>query len=99
VAPNQSAFIPWRWIAENEVVVQEMLHSFKKSKAKDGLMEIKLDLQKAYDRVNWKFLHAVLQNFGFPAKFISWIMECVSTVESAVLVNGGRTKYFNPSRD
>ena len=52
VAPKQSAFIPWRWIIENEVVIQEMLHSFKKSKAKDGLMEMKLDLQKAYDRVN-----------------------------------------------
>jgi hypothetical protein len=46
VSPCQSAFIPNYWIAENEVIVQEMLHSFKLRKVKEGLMAIKLDLQK-----------------------------------------------------
>ncbi len=55
---------------ENEVVVHEMLHSFKKSKAKAGPMAIKLDLQKAYDRVNLKLLNVVLQKFGFPTRFV-----------------------------
>ena len=59
VAPNQSAFIPGRWIVENEVVVQEMLHTFKRSKAKGGLLAVKLDLQKTYDRINWKFLQSM----------------------------------------
>ncbi len=44
ISPNQSAFVPERWIAENEVVVQEMLHTFKKSKSKAWMMAIKLDL-------------------------------------------------------
>ena len=52
ISPTQSAFIPNRWIAENQIIVQEILHSFKSRRTKPGLMAIKLDLQKAYDRVN-----------------------------------------------
>ena len=55
ISPTQSTFIPNRWIAENQIIVQELLYSFKTRKTKPGLMAIKLDLQKAYDRVNWKF--------------------------------------------
>lgn len=47
----QSSFILGRWVAENEVIVQEVLHSFNRRKLKDGMMAIKL--QKAYDRANW----------------------------------------------
>ena len=65
ISPTQATFIPGRWIAKNQVIVHEMLHSFKTRKVKYGLMAIKIDLQKAYDRVNWNFLQAVLKNFGF----------------------------------
>uniref|UniRef100_A0A2N9G9A9 Reverse transcriptase domain-containing protein n=1 Tax=Fagus sylvatica TaxID=28930 RepID=A0A2N9G9A9_FAGSY len=56
VSPAQSAFIPGRWIAENQLIVQEILHSFKQRKVKGGFVAMKLDLQKAYDRTNWEFL-------------------------------------------
>ena len=98
ISPCQSAFISRRWIAENGVIVHEMLHSFKKRKVKNGLMAIKLDLQKAYDRVNWNFLQAVLRNFGFNDIFVGWIMECVTSVSYALLINGGKTESFIPSR-
>jgi hypothetical protein len=98
ISPCQSAFIPGRWIAENGVIVHEMLHSFKKRKVKNGLKAIKLDLQKAYDRVNWNFLQAILRNFGFNDIFVGWIMECVTSVSYALLINGGKTKSFIPSR-
>lgn len=55
----------------------------------------KLDLQKAYDGVNGKFL---LLKFGFHRKFVAWIMDCVTTVSSSILINGGFTKQFKPSR-
>uniref|UniRef100_A0A2N9ENM7 Reverse transcriptase domain-containing protein n=1 Tax=Fagus sylvatica TaxID=28930 RepID=A0A2N9ENM7_FAGSY len=94
----QSAFIPSRWIAENEVIVQELLHSFKQRKVKVGVMAVKLDLQKAYDRLNWPFLQVVLNKFGFDDRFIKWIMECVSSVSHTILVNGGKTDQIFPSR-
>lgn len=65
ISPCQSAFMQGRWILENQVVVQEMLHSFKTRKLRARLMAIKLDLHKASDRVNWNFLQLVLSNFGF----------------------------------
>ena len=52
ISPCQSAFIPGRWIVENQVIVQELLHSFKKKKVNGGFVAMKVDLQKAYDRVN-----------------------------------------------
>jgi hypothetical protein len=61
-------------------------------------LALKLDLQKAYDRVNWGFLKTVLQQFGFCCKFIGWIMECISSVSFSILVNGGISKHFHPSR-
>ena len=91
ISPTQATFIPGRWIVENQIVVQEMLHSFKTRKVKSGLATIKIDLQKAYDRVNWNFLQAVLKNFGFDEKFVKWILECVSTVSFELLINGGKT--------
>ena len=98
VSPCQFAFIPNRWIVENEVIVQEMLHNFRQRKIKEGMMAIKLDFQKAYDRVNWNFLEAVLLKFGFMEVFVKWIMECVSTVSFLLLINRGTFEYFNPSK-
>lgn len=50
ISPCQSTFLRGKWITENQVLVQELLHSFKIRKVKAGLMAVKLDLQKAYDR-------------------------------------------------
>jgi hypothetical protein len=98
ISPCQSAFILRRWVAENEVIVQELLHSFKQRKVKGGMMAIKLDLLKVYDRVNWSFLQTVLRNFGFKETFIAWIMECITFVSFKLLINGGLTDSFNHSR-
>ena len=61
-------------------------------------MEIKLDLQKAYDRVNWKFIQAILLHFSFNDTFTNWVISCMSSVSFEVLVNKGKTKSFKPSR-
>ena len=91
ISPCQSAFILGRWIAKNQVVVHELLHSFKMRRVKNGFMAIKLDLQKAYDRVNWDFIKAVLTNLAFNGTFTSWIMDCISSVSYEVIVNGGKS--------
>ena len=98
ISPAQSAFIPNKWIAENQLIVHELLHSFKRRKVTRGFIALKIDLQKAYDRVNWKFLQAVLTNFGFHGMFINWVMECVSSLSSSILINGGKSKTIFPTR-
>jgi hypothetical protein len=58
----------------------------------------KLDLMKAYDRVDWNFLEVALRKLGFAEKFICWIMECVKTVRFSVRFNGKLLEPFCPSR-
>ena len=55
-------------------------------------------MSKAYDRVNWNFLKAVLTVMRFDPKWIRWIMECVTTVEYTLLINGSMTRSFKPSQ-
>ena len=48
--------------------------------------------------MNWDFLQAVLSKLGFNGVFIGWILACVSSVSFEVLVNGGKSDQFKPSR-
>lgn len=61
-------------------------------------MVMKLDLEKAYDKVNWDFLEASLDHFGFPEKFITIIMRCVRTTSLSILWNRETTAAFKPSQ-
>jgi hypothetical protein len=72
--------------------------ALKNRKVKGGFVTMKVDLQKAYARVNWNFLKTILQKFGFNGTFVNWIYECVSTVTSSMLINGGKSQWFQPSR-
>ncbi|BBH00302.1 RNA-directed DNA polymerase reverse transcriptase-related family protein [Prunus dulcis] len=61
-------------------------------------MAMKLDMAKAYDRVEWVFLEAMMVKLGFDSKFRGWIMECVNTVSYSVLLNGEPSGQITPSR-
>ncbi|KAL0292616.1 UNVERIFIED_CONTAM: hypothetical protein Scaly_2582300 [Sesamum calycinum] len=59
---------------------------------------IKVDLQKAYDMVDWGYLLAVLRLFGFPDKFISWVEQCITTASFSISLNGENHGFFNSGR-
>lgn len=61
-------------------------------------MVIKLEVQKAYDKVNWSFIKVVLIKFGFNDVFINWIMECITSVSFEVLIKSGKLESFKPER-
>ncbi|CAL9012589.1 unnamed protein product, partial [Prunus brigantina] len=81
-----------RQITDNILVVHEILHSLKTARGTDQqFMAMKLDMAKAYDRVEWVFLEAMMEKLGFDSRFRGWIMECVTTVSYSVLINGEPT--------
>lgn len=96
---NQGAFVPGRKPADNIVIAQELVNSFQRKKGDgNGWMMIKLDLEKAYDKINWSFISQVLQYFNFPSKWINLIMNCISSVQHSLIINGNTTDFFSSSR-
>ena len=59
---------------------------------------MKIDLEKAYDCLEWSFIKMVLEHFGFPENIIMLIMSCVSTTTINLLFNGSKLDSFQPSR-
>lgn len=96
---EQSAFTSSRLISDNILTNHEIMHSFKQRKGKHNCrMTLKLDLSKAFDCVEWSYLHHILFRFGFHGKFVHWIMECVKTISYSMQINGHRTSFIVPSK-
>uniref|UniRef100_A0A803Q5K8 Reverse transcriptase domain-containing protein n=1 Tax=Cannabis sativa TaxID=3483 RepID=A0A803Q5K8_CANSA len=95
---RKSAFIPSRWISECSILAQEVLHCFKSKKGKQGVMAIKTDMSKSYDRLEWSFLLRVLKANGFNEHAYTLIMNCVTSVSYSILLNGTPLSPFNPKR-
>lgn len=98
ISPNQTAFIEGRWINENGIIAQEVIHFMNKSKARKGWVAQKIDLSKAFDKVEWNFLEGILKNLGFHRKFIWLIKQCISTTSMSILLNGSPYGFFKPTR-
>ncbi|GJR55897.1 reverse transcriptase domain, reverse transcriptase zinc-binding domain protein [Tanacetum coccineum] len=58
----------------------------------------KIDIQKAYDTVDWKFLRDILGGFGFHPTMVGWIMTCVTSTSFSLCVNGDLHGYFKGRR-
>lgn len=69
ISNEQSGFAPNRSIVEGIIIAHEAIHFVCIAKA--DIMIVKLDIQKAYDKVRWNFLFAVLQKFGFCDEWIA----------------------------
>ena len=99
ISPTQSAFVPGRLITDNVLVAYETLHTMhSRKKGKKGSLTLKLDISKAYDRVEWPFLQGVMAKLGFPEKWINWVMGYVTTPSFSVLINGKPFGNIHPTR-
>lgn len=98
IHPSQAAFIPHRTITDNIIINHEVLRYMQMKHGATGFMAIKIDLAKAYDRVEWNVLSKVMACLGFATNFIHLVIECLTTARFSILLNGSPYGYFAAER-
>ncbi|KAL5545229.1 hypothetical protein UlMin_009013 [Ulmus minor] len=99
ILEEQSAFILGRLISNNAIIGFECLHVNKRSRLKKrGCLALKLDMTKAFDRVEWSFFQGILFKLGFSEAWIRQIMACVTSVSYSFLINGTKFGQLIPTR-
>ncbi|XP_057760557.1 uncharacterized protein LOC130980933 [Arachis stenosperma] len=89
-----------RLIQDNIIIVQEAFHKFsKKGSLGNKDLAIKLDMNKAYDRLEWDFLERVLEAFGFCNEWVKLMMNCVKSASYRFKINGKLSRRIGPQRE
>lgn len=80
ISEFQSAFINAKLISDNIIIGHESLNAIKNNKFGNRKMTaIKLDISKAYDRVEWSYLREIMLKLGFNQRWVDLVMRCIST--------------------
>jgi hypothetical protein len=98
ISPLQSTFVPNRSIQDNSIIAHELLHSFKLKRGKCGFMFLKMDMEKAFDKIEWNLILAIMQHLGFHATWLQWIESCISSTSFSILLNGSPFGLFSSKR-
>ncbi|CAM8977963.1 unnamed protein product [Rhodiola kirilowii] len=95
----QSAFVKGRSITDNFIIAHEVSHYLRSCKGSSNYYaSIKVDMSKAYDRVEWSFLEALMRRMGFADKWMDRVMSCVRSVSYVVKLNDHISNVIRPSR-
>ncbi|KAE8690635.1 hypothetical protein F3Y22_tig00110893pilonHSYRG00157 [Hibiscus syriacus] len=97
IAPNQYAFVKERSIVDNTLLAQEIVKGYGR-KIISPRCALKIDLQKAFDSINWDFIHAILKALDLPLKFIDWIVSCYTDARYSIVLNGSLVGYFKGAK-
>ena len=98
ISPTQNGFINGRSITDNILISHEIMHFLSEShNSTTPYMALKLDMEKAYDRVEWSFLFGLSRLLGFREKWLEWIFTCLSTTSFSVILNGTPFRLFYPN--
>ena len=91
--------MPCRFITDNTIVAFEMIHRMRnRRKWKIEHMTVKLDISKAYDRVEWSFLKQIILKLELPELWVDLAMETVQTTSYLALINGTLKGHIIPTR-
>ena len=96
ISKSQNAFVKGRQILDAVRIANELVDSTLRRK-KQGMV-CKLDIEKAYDSINWEFLYLVMGRMGFGSRWLSWIKWCISTASFSVFINGSPAGFFPSSK-
>lgn len=89
--------MPGRKGIDNAIIAQEIIHFLGKKKGKVGYMALKIDLEKAYDKIKWSFIREMLIRANLLVDLIDITMSYISTVLTSIFVNGeALTQSFLP---
>lgn len=98
ISPFQESFVPGRQSIDNIVLCQEFIHSLRYRTARKGGIIFKLDLEKSYGRLEWRFIEKTLIMAGIPSRTTSVIMKLTTSGSFKLLWNGEATNSIVPSR-
>ena len=98
INPCQAGFVPGRRTSDNIIIVQEVIRTLISRRGQTGYVALKLDLEKAYDRLEWHYIQDTLKFFQLPATLITLIMNMISSTRFHVLWNGSPLPEVVPSR-
>ncbi|KAA3486878.1 LINE-1 reverse transcriptase isogeny [Gossypium australe] len=98
ISQEQAGFIVGRNIFDNIILAQEVIHSMRCNRKGRKWMAVKLDLEKAYDRVSWDFINVSLTAAGIPIFLRNVIMSAISSFTMQILWNRVPTQKFKPNR-
>ncbi|XP_019177748.1 PREDICTED: uncharacterized protein LOC109172953 [Ipomoea nil] len=99
ISDTQSAFISDRLITDNILIAAEIGHFLNRKQCGiTGWGALKLDMAKAYDRMEWPFLRSMMLALGFDERWVDLIMLCVTSVSYSIQVGGTRSDQIMPTR-
>ncbi|GJT27388.1 RNA-directed DNA polymerase, eukaryota, reverse transcriptase zinc-binding domain protein, partial [Tanacetum coccineum] len=90
-------FSSGRHIQDNILIAQELLRGYNRING-PRRCSMQIDIQKAYDTVNWSFMEKTLFGFGFHRTMINWIMQCITSSKFSIYLNGETHGYFKGGR-
>jgi hypothetical protein len=95
---SQHAFIQGKRITDNIIIAQEIVHSFNLKSFNQEAFMLKIDLAKAFDRIEWSFVLDALRSKGYHGHFIKLVHTCISTTSFSINVNGEAEENFQATR-
>ena len=98
INPCQAGFVPGQRTSDNIIIVQKVIWTLISRRGRTGYVAIKLDLEKAYDRLEWNYIQDTLEFFQLPPTLITLIMNMVTSTRFHILWNGTPLPAVMPSQ-
>lgn len=98
ISKNQTSFISGRNATDNAIILQEVVHSMQAMGGRKRFMVLKLDLAKAYDKMEWCFVKDSLERLSFPNHITELIHTCLSSSSFCINWQGRQSNQFYPTR-